>query len=238
VIVNRFLTFFGWQPRATDVFAFQGSHNRTHRFSRLPDVIEKWPTLAANPIAASISTTAYSKSTLEKAELDAMDTLITRSILLAVDNQGDAFPFLDGIYPAGVISFNKEYDFSELKRHSTKHYFVGQPRFKYGSHVKTRLRPTTFSMPLLATRKARDLAKLSTTARELMWYLIRVVKEMRESWYGSESQTGAREFGPKWVRALEAKQREFSAGIVRDLPFKVINLKDPWKKMKRIRFLI
>lgn len=224
--------------RATDVFAFQGSHNRTHRSSRLPDVIEKWPALAADPIAASISTTAYSKSTLEKAELDAMDTSRMRTVLLAVDNQGHAFPFLDGIYPAGVISFNRECDFVELKRHPSKHYFVGQPRFQCKSQKKTLLKPMTFSMPLLATRKARDLAKLSTTARELMWYLKRVVKELRESWYGTESQTGAREFGLKWIQALEAKQREFSAGIVRDLPFKVISLKDPWKKMNWIRFLI
>jgi hypothetical protein len=93
----------------------------------------------------------------------------------------------------------------------------------------------TLTMPLLSTRKARDFARLSSTARELVWYLIRIVKEMREAWYGSENQTGARELGPKWVRALEAKQKEFSAGKVRKLFIEIILLNEFLKKRKRIR---
>jgi anaphase-promoting complex subunit 4 len=172
---------------------------------------------------------------LEKAELDAMDSLTLRTILLAVDNQGHIFPFLDGIYPLGILSVGRECGFLEFVKHPSKHTLMGQLQYGSGSNTSTYLKPTILTMPLLSTRRARDLAKLSSTARELVWYLIRVVKEMREAWFGSESQTGAREFGPKWVHALEAKQKEFSAGKVRNLLVEIILLNEFLKRMNRIR---
>src|SRR5258708_37228219 len=110
--------------RATDLFAFQGSRNRSHRSPRLPDVIKKWPTLASDPISASIGTSSYSKSTSEKAELDAMDNLTLQTIFLAVDNQGRLFPFLDGIYPLGTVSIGKEFGFLEFVKHPRTHTFL------------------------------------------------------------------------------------------------------------------
>jgi len=197
---------------ATDVFAFQGTRSSTQKSSGLAPVIETWPTLASDPISASISTTAHSKSTLEKAELDEMDNLNISSILVAADDQGHLYSFLDGIYSLGCLKLGLEYDFGDLLKHPSKPYFVGQPHFKRAANSQTQLNPIVTNMPLLATRKARDLAKLSSTARELSWYLLRVVTEMRDTWYGSESQSGARELGPKWVGALEAKQKEFATG--------------------------
>ena len=35
-----------------------------------------------------------------------------------------------------------------------------------------------------------------------------VVKEMRHVWFGSDTHAGARELGPKWIRALETKQKD------------------------------
>jgi len=166
-----------------------------------------------------------------------MDNFTTKTILLATDNHGHVFPFLDGLYPLGVISFGFEYLLG-LAKHQSKYIFTGQPNFKLGSVMQTWIKPTTFTLPLLATRKARDLAKLSSTTRELMWYLVRVVKEMKDSWCGSESQTGAREFGMKWIRALEEKQKEFCAGMLHGSIFEVIGLNGLLKKMNRMRFLI
>ncbi|KAF9526443.1 anaphase-promoting complex, cyclosome, subunit 4-domain-containing protein [Crepidotus variabilis] len=196
---------------ATDVFAFQGSQNRSRKPTGLPEVIERWPTLAPDHITASISTASYSKSTLEKAELDAMDTLTTKTILIAMDTTGNIFPFLDGIFPLGVTFAGSKCDFSELTKHPATYSFVGQPHFQTEFNSYTQLAPVVVHMPLLSSRNARDLANLSSTARELTWYIMRVVKEMREVWFGSDTQTGARELGPKWVKALEAKQKEFSA---------------------------
>lgn len=86
--------------------------------------------------------------------------------------------------------------------------FVGQPCIKHESITRVSMNHMLVEYPLLAHRKSRDLAKLSTAARELTWYAIRVVNEMREVWYGSDGNTGARELGPKWISMLEAKQRE------------------------------
>jgi len=167
-----------------------------------------------------------------------MDNVTMKTILLTTDNQGHVFPFLDGLYPLGVVSFGSEYLLG-LAKHQSKYLFAGQPNLKSGSVLQTCLKPTTFTLPLLATRKARDLAKLSSTARELMWYLVRVVKEMRDSWCGSESQTGAREFGMKWIQALEEKQKEFCAGMLHGSIFGIIlYLNGLLKKMNRMRFSI
>jgi len=37
---------------------------------------------------------------------------------------------------------------------------------------------------------------------------MRIVKEMRAIWFGTETHGGIREWGPRWVRALETKQKE------------------------------
>ncbi|KAG8219826.1 anaphase-promoting complex, cyclosome, subunit 4-domain-containing protein [Butyriboletus roseoflavus] len=70
------------------------------------------------------------------------------------------------------------------------------------------MQPLVVDIPLLATPKVRDFARLSSAARELTWYIMRVVNEVRESWFGSESFTGARDIGIKWVQALERRLRE------------------------------
>jgi anaphase-promoting complex subunit 4 len=72
----------------------------------------------------------------------------------------------------------------------------------------TALRPTIVRTPFLANRFLRDLARASSSCRELTWYAMRVVKEMRSAWFGSTTNSGARELGPNWVRALEKRQRE------------------------------
>jgi anaphase-promoting complex subunit 4 len=37
--------------------------------------------------------------------------------------------------------------------------------------------------------------------------MMRVVREMKGAWFGSDTATGARELGPRWVNALKAKQK-------------------------------
>ena len=54
----------------------------------------------------------------------------------------------------------------------------------------------------------RDVARVSTSARELAWYTFRVIKEMRATWFGSDTNQGARDMGAKWLRALDERQLE------------------------------
>jgi anaphase-promoting complex subunit 4 len=41
-----------------------------------------------------------------------------------------------------------------------------------------------------------------------MWYVMRVMEDLREVWFGSGSLTGAREAGPKWTQLLETRLRD------------------------------
>lgn len=129
------------------------------------------------------------------------------------DRSGYLFSYLDGTFPLGSIPLGAKTDFTSILKHPSQPFFVGSRRFIKDNISRTSLSPTIINFPLLAQRKSRDLAKLSSTSRELVWYILRVVKEMREVWYGSDSNTGAREFGPKWVQTLEAKQREDFGGM-------------------------
>ena len=155
-------------------------------------------------VAASISVSSHAKPASEGASLDEIDSSNLNSILLVTDNLGHIFGYLDGTFPFGSISLKSHAGFKSMVKHPSRPYFLGHVQ----ANGKTFLAPTSIDIPLLAQRKSRDLAKLSSTARELTWYMLRVVKEMRSIWYGSESNTGARELGPKWVLALETKQKE------------------------------
>lgn len=128
------------------------------------------------------------------------------------DDAGSLFTFLDGTYPLGVISIGANTSVSCILKHPQRPIFFGSPHVNHDGTPHTSLNPLRIEVSLLAQRKSRDLAKLSSTARELTWYVMRVVKEMRNTWYGSESNTGARDLGPKWVQMFEAKQKEDFGG--------------------------
>ena len=156
-------------------------------------------------MAASISVSSHSKPSSDSASLDEVDSSNVNSILLVTDNLGHIFGYLDGTFPFGYISLDSPAaGFKSMVKHPSRPYFLGHVQ----ANEKTFLRPAFIDIPLIAQRKSRDLAKLSSTARELVWYVLRVVKEMRSIWYGSDSNTGARELGPKWILSLETKQKE------------------------------
>ncbi|KAF8203639.1 anaphase-promoting complex, cyclosome, subunit 4-domain-containing protein [Pholiota molesta] len=198
---------------ATDLFAFQGSLTRKSHKTSLPEVITSWPTLSADLNLASISASSRNKPLSDSTNIDEIDKSNLNSVLLVTDSSGSLFSYLDGTFPLGSISLGAKTDFTSILKHPRQPFFVGSRRFMQDKISRTSLSPTIINFPLLAQRKSRDLAKLSSTSRELVWYILRVVKEMREVWYGSDSNTGAREFGPKWVQTLEAKQRKTLAEV-------------------------
>lgn len=130
------------------------------------------------------------------------------SILAIADDLGYIHCFLDGTYPLGAISLSSETSTPSLFKHPKHPTLFAHPQQSIDNTVTTELLPTKIEIPLLRTRKPRDLAKLSSTTRELVWYTTRVVREMRAVWFGSETASGARELGPKWIRALETKQKD------------------------------
>lgn len=195
--------------RATDLFAFQGSQTRAAPKSSQPALIKSWPALLPDLQAASITAAV---------QLDQNDTSrssVTRShdanfnsILAIADDLGHIHCFLEGTYPLGAVRVSPETLTPSLFKDPRLPVFFAHPQKAPDDEITATLQPVIIEIPLLKTNMPRDLAKLSSTARELVWYVTRVVKEMRTVWFGSETSNGAREIGPKWIRTLETKQKE------------------------------
>ncbi|KAJ6575135.1 anaphase-promoting complex, cyclosome, subunit 4-domain-containing protein [Mycena capillaripes] len=192
---------------ATDLFAFQGSQTRSNPKSSLPDVIKNWPTLNSDPIIASMSSHVKQLDP-SNGHLDVADDANVDSILAVTDDAGRIHCFLDGSYYLGPIALGPNLLIPSLLKIPKRPVFIVYPQETVHGANYTDLPPAYVRLPMLEDRQIRDMARVSSSSRELVWYCIRVVKEMRAVWFGSESLTGARELGPKWIRALEKRQRE------------------------------
>ncbi|KAJ6604670.1 anaphase-promoting complex, cyclosome, subunit 4-domain-containing protein [Mycena vulgaris] len=191
---------------ATDIFAFQGSQTRSNPKSSLPEVIRTWPTLSSDPIVASMGPPVKQLDP-SNGHLDVADDANVDSLLVVTDDVGHIHAFLDGSYHLGPISLGPNLLIPSLFKHPKFPIFLVHPQETAGA-TRTDLFPVYIRLPMLEDRQIRDMARASSSSRELVWYCIRVVKEMRAVWFGSESLSGARELGPKWIRALETRQRE------------------------------
>ncbi|KAI0695596.1 anaphase-promoting complex, cyclosome, subunit 4-domain-containing protein [Cytidiella melzeri] len=194
---------------ATDLFAFKGGSGKPPTQRLVPEVISSWPTLPADRLAASIQAqVAGSKENHPGEELDETDDSNVNSILVVSDEGGNIYGFLDGSYPLGVIELGYPSVITSIHNQRNAALFL-HPQTRSPDGVRhTALCPTVVYTPFLGDRFLRDLARASSSCRELTWYAIRVVKEMQVAWFGSPTNTGARELGPNWVKALEKRQRE------------------------------
>jgi anaphase-promoting complex subunit 4 len=194
----------------TDLFAFRGSQARSVPSSSIPETIKSWPTLLPDLLAASMSSAQARKSSVMDPAMNDTDSDNLNSILAVSDDLGHIFCFLDGCYPLGALSLGPRVFTSSIYKNPKLSIIYAHPQVCVNDSTLTDLLPATIEIPLLDKRQVRDMAKLSSTARELLWYAMRVVKEMRTAWFGGggETYSGARELGPKWIRALETKQKE------------------------------
>lgn len=195
------------RPSATDLFAFEGLKKRPSANTGFPEVIAKWPTLPPDLVSASMKPTdapRYRQGGEES--LDEADDRNTNSILCAGDDMGNIHCFLDGSFPLGTLLFNTNFPIASLYKKPDEPTFSINIRT---AETGTSLAPTIVDMTLLKGRNVRNVARTSSTARELTWYIMRCVKEMQKFWYGQDSQGSARTMGPKWVEALEKKQTQF-----------------------------
>jgi anaphase-promoting complex subunit 4 len=193
---------------ATDIFAFQGSHTRVPHQNQVPDIIRDWPTLVSDPLLASICPPAHQSGT-DGAISDEPDITNKDSLLVVADNDGNLSLYQDGAFPLGRIHVGKGFFtrslYSITSSPSTFFVHVAKP---VSVSELTPLCGVRVDVPLMRRRFCRELAQLSSSARDLTWYAMRVVKEMRSIWFNTDTSSGAREWGPRWVRSLETKQRE------------------------------
>lgn len=190
------------------MFAFQGTQARTAGAPTQPSFISSWPSLPPDPISASLKPAKHGKQRSRPGEeLDEVDDSNVDSILCVSDNRGGLRYFLDGSYSLGTISTDTNVSIISLYRVTEESYCV-HTQLDHSGRTATSLHPIIIQVPLLKRRLVRDVARVSSSTKELSWYAIRLVKEMRASWFGSDTQSGAREQGPKWVRTLESRQQE------------------------------
>ena len=193
---------------ATDLFGFKGGSGKSTSQNSVPEVISSWPALPADPLAASIQPRASgSKESRPGEELDEADDSNVNSVLVVSDEGGAIHGFLDGSYPFGKIELGNVCSMTGLQKQQNAALFL-YPQFRTLDGARYRaIQPTIVRTPFLSDRSLRDLARASSSCRELTWYAMRVVKEMRDAWMGTPANTGAREHGPNWIKAIEKRHK-------------------------------
>ncbi|KAI8995617.1 anaphase-promoting complex, cyclosome, subunit 4-domain-containing protein [Trametes punicea] len=205
---------------SNDLFAFHGSRTRAAQAPKVLPVITTWPSLPTDLVAASIaSNKPDANKTFPEAEDEEDDTNVN-SVLAVSDNMGNVHLFLEGSYPLGHVHIGACHAPHSL--YKLREYLFAHPGPSSDlSSPAAPLRACVLRLSYLTGRHFRDVARVSSAARELVWYAMRVVREMRAAWFGSEANVGARELGPKWVNALEQRQRnEFG----HDDPYALLDL--------------
>ncbi|KAI0286967.1 anaphase-promoting complex, cyclosome, subunit 4-domain-containing protein [Russula aff. rugulosa BPL654] len=189
---------------ATQLFSFQSS-SQMSKTSDLPEAIASWPTLPSDLLSASIQ-----PADMADPEKLKSDDPKVNSILVVSDDAGYMHCFLDGSYPLGAISVGAKSTTASLWKDLNDPVLFAHQR---SPMVGTTLHPTRVELPLLSMRIPRDLARISTTARELLWYTMRVLDEMQVAWLGSGTQIGAREPGIRWLKSLDDLQAQMGASV-------------------------
>lgn len=195
---------------ATDLFAFQGTQTGAALKSSIPEVIGEWPSLLPDPSVASLCPPILideQGKTSREAQND-VSAEDENSLLVIGDDNGTLHCFLDGSYYLGPISTLTSTVPTAVFKDPKRPLFLLHPRASASDFLSATFAPLSVDLPLLASHRIRDFARLSSAARELMWYVMRVIEDLREVWFGSGSLTGAREAGPKWIQLLETRLRD------------------------------
>jgi anaphase-promoting complex subunit 4 len=176
----------------------------------LPEAIATWPVLPSDLLSASIqpADVAGEQDASHHDDSNKSDDSKTNSILVVSDNRGRIHCFLDGSYPLGAVCVGASSTTASLRKDPQNPVFFAHQHSQMGG---TPVHPTRVELPLLSTRIPRDLARISTTARELVWYTMRVLDDMHVAWFGSGAQLGAREPGIRWLKALDDLQTQMGA---------------------------
>ncbi|CCM01973.1 uncharacterized protein FIBRA_04046 [Fibroporia radiculosa] len=192
---------------AADLFAFQGKQTRP-AISSLPPLISSWPTLPSDLLSASIQPPKLGGNRMRPGEdLDEADDANVDSLLITSDNSGYIYCYLDGTYSLGAIRVGGGSFMTSFYK-DRELLFAHSRYFRPPNAPLTSLRAFEIHLPYLQRHTVRDVARVSSSVRELVWYLMRVIRDMRASWFASETHSGARELGPRWVQEFEARQKD------------------------------
>ncbi|KAI0078893.1 hypothetical protein K474DRAFT_1659827 [Panus rudis PR-1116 ss-1] len=191
-----------------DLFGFPGSTPRPAARNVSPTEIATWPSLPVDDIMASVKPTRPGKQKYRPGEeYDEPDDTNVDSVLLLADSSGRLHGFLDGFYSMGAFTLGTNAPTVSMYQDQARILYL-HSQVTAGKRTHTNLQSSVVQFPLLGDRRLRDVAQVSSSAKHLTHYAMRVLDDMRKVWFGSDTQSGARELGPKWVRAFEARQKE------------------------------
>jgi anaphase-promoting complex subunit 4 len=192
---------------ANELFAFQGLQAKLTRKLVVPEPIKNWSSLPSNPRLASIQPSGDDTSSQAQDESLGERTASATSILVVSDSRRHTYSFLDGGFCLGAVSSGHQTHSVHILP-NTHVLLTNQECFgSADSHCVT-LIPAKSPLPLINLSTGRQLAELSSSLRELLWYMTRVVAGMQEAWFGVDGRPGARDISPKWLKALEERQRK------------------------------
>lgn len=170
-----------------------------------------WPSLPSDLPAATLRSKKVAKQKQRPGEeLDEPDNTNYNTVLAVADQSGNMWTYLDGSFPLGFVSLGLTCSVSALDTDRDDKFFV-HPEVadaSLGDKSCVGLCPISVRIPWLSMSIPRDVAKVSTAVKDLTWFALCVIKEMKTAWYGSEAHSGAREWGAKWVAQLETRQKD------------------------------
>lgn len=138
------------------------------------------------------------------------------SIVVVADDHCQCHFFLDATYPLGSQSVAEVKNSVSAQISSLAPSLVNQTIFCHVSYhiedkVMTTIVPSVLDLTPLRSSQIREVARASSAARDLAWYMLRVMEEMRITWIGEQGD-GAHAIGPKWIKEIETRQSMHVAG--------------------------
>lgn len=162
-----------------------------------------------DPLAASIELSRDERPAPGE-DLDVRDLTNVDSILVVVDSTGHIHLFLDGTYPMGAYYVHPSYMPSTVFKSALRNQLFVNARISTADSDRHNLLPLGITLSLLDNKSTRRIAENSTTAKELLWYTMRVIKDMRRLWFGTDGHDGARVMCSNWAKGLEERQLKFN----------------------------
>ncbi|GJJ09682.1 hypothetical protein Clacol_003906 [Clathrus columnatus] len=191
----------------------------TTKIPKLPTSISDWPALPPDLVAASIKPFPRPgdpqrrpgnppEEVLDDVRVE--NSLNYGSIVIVADDHCQCHFFLDATYSLGSLLVGDIKNGINAQISSLTPTPVGQSILYHISYhvqgkVMTTMMPFYADLAPLQTPQTREVAKVSSAARDLAWYMLRAMDEMRFTWIGEQGD-GAHAIGPKWIKEIETRQ--------------------------------
>lgn len=158
---------------------------------------------------ASIKPSPHAGDNRPGEELDEKDLTNVDSLLAVADTTGRAVFLFEGSYNIGEVQLGPRCEVQSMMKRNERSTLYLHTKFKPSDGTSPNVHnliPRTLHLPLLHTKATRQVAQTSSAVKQLVWYAMRVIREMRKAWFGGDGHDGAREMNTNYVRGLQETQ--------------------------------